>query len=256
MRASLFAHLGSTLLLTGLGLGLFACGDDEETPPIVEPLETDIELVGSWDSAFGTTDVITAAKWGTTDIRDHDNAANWAVVQSPADDAFSANQFAKYVWTTPAADRSFYYCTVDFGLDTLDAAKNTTKVADASSPDTGGCGAFPWTKLFVPLEIKGSYTSMFGLETITSTTWNGTPIRAFDNGTNFAVTQNPADSDFGADLYNKIVWTEPSSGSFYYCFVDFGLATLEQARTSTQTADETDPDNGGCGMFAWTKLSK
>jgi hypothetical protein len=51
------------------------------------------------------------------------------------------------------------------------------------------------------------------------------------------------------------VWTEPRAGSFYYCFVDFGLATLELAQGSTGTANATSPDTTGCGMLSWTKLS-
>ena len=35
-----------------------------------------------------------------------------------------------------------------------------------------------------------------------------------------------------------------------------GLATLEAAKSSTQTADASDPDNSGCGGFGWTKLTK
>lgn len=247
--------LGTYLTLLGL-LGATACGDDNEPAP-PDPLTTTIELVGNWDDNYGGAQVITAAKWGTADIREFDNAANSAIVQNPADDAFNPSKFAKYVWTTPAADRSFYYCTVDFALATLADARASTKTADAANPETGGCGGFAWTRVMTPLEVKGTYDSSFGgMETVTSTSWGGTPIAAFSNDKNYAVTQNPADSPFGANLFNKIVWTEPSAGTFHYCFVDFGRATRMEAETSTQTADATDPDAGGCGMFSWTKLSR
>ena len=106
------------------------------------------------------------------------------------------------------------------------------------------------------LEIVGTYESNFGgEEVITEEAFGGTPIRFFDNDANVLVTQNAADSMFNPNLFNRIVWTEPeASGGFYYCFVDFGIATLEAAQTSTQTADASDPTNSGCGMFSWTRL--
>jgi len=106
------------------------------------------------------------------------------------------------------------------------------------------------------IEIQGTYNSSFGgMETITSTVWNGTPITSYDNDTNFAITQNPANSMFGASLFNKIVWTEKAGNSFYYCFVDFGQPTALAAETSTQTANASMPDTTGCGGFSWTKLT-
>ena len=106
------------------------------------------------------------------------------------------------------------------------------------------------------IEIAGTYTSSFGgMETITSMVWNGTPVRSYDNDMNFAITQNPADSMFGANQFNKIVWTEKAGKSFYYCFVDFGKPTAMAAETSTQTANSSMPDTSGCGGFSWTKLT-
>lgn len=106
------------------------------------------------------------------------------------------------------------------------------------------------------LEIIGTYDSNFGSEeVITEDSFVGTPIRGFDNEANFLITQNPADSMFSPNLFNRIVWTEPEgSGAFYYCFVDFNLPSLEAAETSTQTADASDPMTTGCGTFSWTRL--
>lgn len=254
MRARFLATSG--LLTLGLApLGLFAaCGDDTDPVPTL-PLTTELELVGEWSSIYGD-ETITATTWGSAAVRAHDNGDNWAIVQNPADDAFNPSKFARYVWTERSNGR-FWYCVEDYGLASLEAAEGSTKKADRTSPATGGCGGFPWTELFVPLEVRGTYTSNFGgMETITSTAWAGTPLRAFDNTTNVAITQNAADSPFNPGAFNKIVWTEPRAGSFYYCFVDFGVATLELAQSSTKTADATSPDTTGCGMFSWTKLSK
>lgn len=109
-----------------------------------------------------------------------------------------------------------------------------------------------------PIELVGEYTTSFAFdESITEESWGTTSIEDYDNGDNWAVTQNPADAMFGANLYLKHVWTEPAAdGSFHYCIVDFNLPTLEAAQTSTQTADASDPDNSGCGGFSWTGMTK
>jgi hypothetical protein len=113
------------------------------------------------------------------------------------------------------------------------------------------------------IEIAGTWESNFGgTETISSESWGfdgGTAaiVADYDNAENFAVTRNPDDAEFSPGLYNRIVWTEPSDDSFYYCTVAFGLDSLDDALASTETADDSDPENSGCGgMFAWTKLSK
>lgn len=107
------------------------------------------------------------------------------------------------------------------------------------------------------IETVGTFTSNFGgTETITADAWNGSAIVEFDNDMNWVVTQTPADSEFNPNLFNRLEWTDlADDGSFYYCFVVFGQDTAELARTSTLTADSSDPDNSGCGGFSWTKLT-
>lgn len=110
------------------------------------------------------------------------------------------------------------------------------------------------------IEIVGTWTSAFGEEKIANDSWtaNGftSKIAASDNVKNVAYTQNPADAKFSPSAFNKIVWTEPKSDSFYYCTVDFGLASLDLAKATTKTADDKDLDGKGCGGFGWTKLTR
>ncbi len=106
-----------------------------------------IEVEGTWDTQFDTTEVIDEFEWNSVPIIEFNNDDNYAILQSPEDDMFTPNQFSRLVWTEPAGD-VFYYCTVDFGLDTLEEAQNSTSTADDTDPETGGCGgAFPWTKM-------------------------------------------------------------------------------------------------------------
>ena len=105
------------------------------------------------------------------------------------------------------------------------------------------------------LEITGVWASNFGFEeTITDTTFNGTPIATFDNAANVLITRNPDDAEFNPGQFSRIVWTDVQGDFFHYCFVEFALPTLEDALASDATADASDPDAGGCGNFAWTRL--
>lgn len=107
------------------------------------------------------------------------------------------------------------------------------------------------------IEIAGDWVSNFdAVESISSDSWGDAAVTQFDNDDNVAITQNPDDAQFSPGAFNRIVWTEPSECTFYYCTVAFGLETEDEALESTATADDTDPETGGCGeSFPWTKLS-
>ena len=53
------------------------------------------------------------------------------------------------LWIEPDADGTFYYCTEVISADTAEEAWADLATSDASDPDNGGCGGFPWTKLTV-----------------------------------------------------------------------------------------------------------
>jgi hypothetical protein len=59
---------------------------------------------------------------------------------------------------------------------------------------------------------------------------------------------------FNPDTYDRTVWTDLEGGSFYFCTIDYGLDTAEEAEASTTPFDASDPENG-CGGFPWTKLT-
>ena len=120
-----------------------------------------IEIIGEYNDSFGGMLIITPSQWiGVNDdgmgnaiesaaaLITFDNDLNYAVTQSPPDDAFTPNLFAKNVWTASADDGSFFYCTAAFGLESADAARDAEGMADDTDPATGGCGgAFPWTQV-------------------------------------------------------------------------------------------------------------
>jgi hypothetical protein len=224
-----------------------------------------LEIDGVWDSNFGSTERIAPDRWDFGSFRqlvvDFDNDGNFAITQNPSDAMFDPDTFSKIVWTEPAAG-TFHYCTVDFGLATAEEARETTKTADDSDPSTGGCGGNPWTELtVVPPEIEGTWSSNFGsTETIDAERWDFGSFEQYlvewNNEQNVAYTRNLPDAMFDPGAYSKIVWTEPAAKTFYYCTVDFGLASITDARDSTKTADDSDPSTGGCGGNPWTELTE
>ena len=104
-----------------------------------------IEVAGSWTGSFGD-EVITAAAWNEVPVVEFDNDANVAITKNADDAPFGPGKFNKIVWIEPVGE-VFFYCTVDYGLDSAEAAKATAKTADPSDPEKSGCGDFPWSKL-------------------------------------------------------------------------------------------------------------
>jgi hypothetical protein len=138
----------------------------------------------------------------------------------------------------------------------------------AASLGSFGCGdeeeAQP-SPMQGPIEIEGTWTSNFGAtEIIGGDVWasespsftSEARIEEYSNATNEAVTQNPEDDAFNPSLYNRIVWTEIDGGSFYYCTTDFGLESAATAAALNTPVDASNPEEEGCGDFAWTKLTR
>jgi len=105
-----------------------------------------LEIIGKYSDNFGGKQIITATTWNDATIADYDNDKNVVYTQYPDDDEFNPSKFTKTVYTDPDEAGSFYFCTVEFSLDTLMQAQESTATADDSDPDNGGCGQFSWTK--------------------------------------------------------------------------------------------------------------
>ena len=230
---------------------------------IGEPGAT-IELRGRWKGEFGG-EIIDDDVWGESALIEFSNDDNLAITQNADDAEYSPSKFNRIVWTEVSM-ASFYYCTTDFGLDSLLAARAANGAADSSNPDEGGCGEgdFPWTKLTSDdIEIFGRWANEYGgFETIDALTWkiessSGTSVSRvieFSNEDDEVITQNADDAEYSPSKFNRIVWTQ-LEGNLYYCTTDFELDTLEDAQDADTEADATTPAESGCGGFAWTKLT-
>ncbi|MED5463318.1 MAG: hypothetical protein VX699_01590 [Myxococcota bacterium] len=245
----------------GLALALVACapgkegGTSEERQLSGEAGSNTLEVIGTWASTWGT-DIITESSWNAAAIVEYDNVANTAIIQNPEDDEYNPGQFSKLVWTDIVED-VFYYCTVSYGLETVEEASGSENTADVNDLEGSGCGGFAWTKLVPAIEIHGDWATEWGTESITSFKWNTAMVISYDNATNTAITQNPEDDEYNPAKFSKVTWTEPTAaGEFFFCTVVYGQETLQEAVAAEDTSDPESLEDDGCGGFAWSKVEK
>jgi len=137
------------VLFVVLSFGIIACGDDESSN---EGNNTNnepqtLEVVGDWETNFGFDEAITETTWGSyQSVVFYDNVVNVAVTQNFDDADFDPSLFNRIVWTE-IQNNEFHYCTVTFGLETLELARDSDTTANAEDLDGEGCNGFPWTKM-------------------------------------------------------------------------------------------------------------
>lgn len=108
-----------------------------------------LEIIGEWVDNYGGDQIIDATSWNAATIVAYDNATNTVYAQNSPDDQYNPSKFTKTVYTDPVND-SFYFCLIVYSAETLEAAQADATVADPSSPETGGCSTFPWSKASKP----------------------------------------------------------------------------------------------------------
>jgi hypothetical protein len=211
-----------------------------------------IDIAGSWHSSFGGMEVIASATWttpfDTITVVEYDNATNTVILQNPDSAMYNAGKFSKVVWSDPQGD-TFYYCTLVFGLDSAQAARDDGAHADASDPAHSGCGDFAWTRLDAPIEITGTYSNGSPF-TISSDNWADMAMRSYDNATNTAIVQNTSE-DVAPLKFNKVVWLERSGATLDVCWIAENVDTAQQAQAAEGVVDTNDLDTG-CKGGAWT----
>jgi hypothetical protein len=133
------------------------------------------------------------------------------------------------------------------------------------------------------IEIEGTWVNLDFDETdiIDDTSWSSAfgsspasvyVIDEFSNSERYAIRKSPFDGTF-----DRVVWTKPENGEFYYCTVIFGCETADLTESGVSAdgaagaagaggaggvpqcqlspVSDADPDHGGCGAFPWTKLT-
>ena len=156
-------HTTKRLLLIGLVLslatGIVACGEtdgeeeeqteeeetEEEETEEEEEEEEGIEVAGTWETQFSTTETIDEEMWSFMYLVDYSNDDRRAVTQNPDDDEHNPDAYNVLEWT-PIENDVFYYCTAEFGIETEDEAHHSQASPDADDLESG-CGGFEWTEM-------------------------------------------------------------------------------------------------------------
>lgn len=117
-----------------------------------------------------------------------------------------------------------------------------------------------WADTYAAHDIEASKTMAGGA----SGTWNQSgsgntthaTVAEFDNGGRvlYKNVTGCTVSGWCTTGYSRVVWTY-SGGSLYICDVNYGKATLADAKADPATVDSTSPATAGCGSFAWTRLT-
>ena len=112
------------------------------------------------------------------------------------------------------------------------------------------------------LEIAGNYMDNFGSShTITQTEWDDGfgifHILTYSNAADFLVARNDSGNAFNPDLFSRFNWVFFQNDLYYRQSPND--APTEAEAGATDTADRTDPPNGGCGLpdfdFPWSLLT-
>lgn len=144
------------------------------------------------------------------------------------------------------------------------------------------------------IEIEGTWVSdAFAGETetdvIDETTWSTafgdsaatvSEIVEFSNTERYAILKAPNDATaFYPGTFDRVVWTKPAGDVIYYCTAIYGCSSAALTETGDgaggagsagtgaggasdgglcqlSVVDDSDPERGGCGGFAWTKLTR
>lgn len=238
------------------------CGPESESG---EPCDNngegqgDIELAGTYDTVWGSIHEIDNESWDNAAVIAYDNEKRVAVVQYPENDPYNPNKFDLNAWV-PSTGGSFWYCSLNLGAASAEDVEDIeeAELPDSSKPAEAGCGGFPWTELNPrdPIEVKGVWSSEWADETITSRRWEWVSIVDYDNEIRETVVQNDPDEDGNPGLFSRIVWTPIVDEAFYYCYVTFDQESAEEAWAAEGDFDDSDPENGGCGGFTWTRLER
>ena len=160
MNVKFVGILSRLMLVAFLATGTLACGDmdEEENQNQVDPGDGDaagdgdgdgeesIAVEGTWTTNFGGEESIDDEVWGFMLLIDFDNDERWAIAQNPSDSEYNPDEYNRLVWT-PIEDDVFHYCTVAFGLETEEEARNAENTADDQDLDGEGCGGFSWTEM-------------------------------------------------------------------------------------------------------------
>jgi len=134
----------------------------------------------------------------------------------------------------------------------------------AAGGGAGGGSALPGAggAAGASLDILGEYADDYGTShVITNETWAQSSsfgdstfnITRFSNHDEYLIAQNDASNDYNPELWSRFDWVV-DGGELWFCQSTYDAPT-ELDALETARADDTDPSTGGCGEFAWSRLT-
>jgi hypothetical protein len=78
-------------------------------------------------------------------------------------------------------------------------------------------------------------------------------MRADGPDAGWATAQNDEDNAWSAGLFSRFDFLRAPHNGWWFCQTSYDSASEEDAR-NTPAADPSDPENGGCGPFGWSRL--
>jgi hypothetical protein len=188
-----------------------------------------------------------------------DNAARFAVGQNAADHPFNPDLWSRFDWTFD--DSGLHYCQIAYEAADEETALDADG-ADETDLETG-CSENPWSQLSPTAapELLGTYTDGFSPHLIEANRWvqgEGDMVSHFifttvDNEADFAIARNGDGNPFSPSLWSRFDWIDNGDGTFFYCQAPYDGASADVAHGAM--SDRTDPENSGCGMFAWSAIT-
>lgn len=110
------------------------------------------------------------------------------------------------------------------------------------------------------IAIAGTWTSEFGDEIITDTTWTNylaQIVISYDNANRKAILRNPPDAEWGPNDFSRVVWIGPEGDVLHYCVEIYGQPTQADAETATaEGIDAADLTGTGCAGFPWSRMTR
>lgn len=232
-----------------------------ETAPTESLPDDAMPLAGGWVDNWEGTHLIDNDEWAMGESVFHlsvvDASEGWAVAQNSEDNDWSPGLWSRFDWVE-ASHNGWWFCQTSFDSPTEDDAIDTPP-ADPTDPATSGCGGFGWSRLYVPLPIRGSYVDGWeGSHDIREWTWTmgDSVFHVVDYNVDerWIIAQNDEDNDWNPELWSRFDWAEHDE-AIWFCQTAFDAAT-EQAARDTPPADDTDPESSGCGGFSWSSLTR
>ncbi len=115
----------------------------------------------------------------------------------------------------------------------------------AAPPDLEGVFLDAWGTFHV-IDAASWVSGVYPDTSTYAISWSDPSVHAI-------VAQNAATNAWNPGLWSRFDWNKNPAGELWFCQTAYDAAD-EAAALSTPAADPSDPANGGCGGFAWTRL--